>query len=86
MKQLLKAIPTFRVDQGSDEVFRIFKVGGSSGGNEIEFGDKVMIRTRKNYAFNFYDSRGKCQAIQNASEDTKTSDEVFVIYLNPRIN
>jgi hypothetical protein len=77
---VIQAQPTYSDNPVvSDEIFTILKVSGSSGGNQIKAGDKIMIKTRRNYAFNCYDSKGACQAIPSFSEDYRISDEVFTI-------
>lgn len=76
----IQAQPTYSDDPAvSDEIFSIYKVSGSSGGNQIKAGDKIMIKTRRNYAFNCYDSQGACKAIPNSNNDYRVSDEVFTI-------
>ena len=77
---VIQAQPTYSDDPNvSDEIFTVYKVRGSSGGNKIKSGDKIMIKTRRNYAFNCYDSRGACKAIPTFSDDYRISDEVFTI-------
>ncbi|MEY3555341.1 MAG: hypothetical protein EWV75_07450 [Microcystis wesenbergii Mw_QC_S_20081001_S30D] len=77
---VIQAQPTYSDDPNvSDEIFTVYKVRGSSGGNQIKSGDKIMIKTRRNYAFNCYDSRGTCKAIPTFSDDYRISDEVFTI-------
>jgi hypothetical protein len=79
-KGVCQAQPTYSDDPNvSDEIFTVYKVRGSSGGNQIKSGDKIMIKTRRNYAFNCYDSRGTCKAIPTFSDDYRISDEVFTI-------
>lgn len=76
----IQAQPTYSDDPAvSDEIFIIYKVSGSSGGNQIIAGDKIIIKTRRNYAFNCYASTGACQAIPLFNEDYLVSDEVFTI-------
>lgn len=54
-------------------------MSGSSAGNEIKSGDRIMIKTRRNYTFNCEGSVGKCQAIENANDNYRVSDEIFKI-------
>lgn len=76
----IQAQPTYSDNPSlSDEIFRVFKMSGSSAGNEIKNGDKIMIKTRRNYAFNCEGSVGKCQAIKNANDNYRVSDEIFTI-------
>ncbi|WP_375495715.1 hypothetical protein [uncultured Nostoc sp.] len=77
---VIQAQPTYSDNPVvSDEIFIIVKVDGSSGGNQIKAGDKIMIKTRRNYAFNCYDSKGACQAIPSFNGNYHISDEVFTI-------
>lgn len=61
----------------SDEIFTIERLSGSGA---IHDGDQVLIRTRRNYYFNAYDSRGGVTAIPSANRDPSISDEIFTIH------
>lgn len=61
----------------SDEIFTFSKYDGSVG--PIGHGDRIVIKTRRGYYFNSYDSAGPVSGVPGFSADPNASDEIFTI-------